>query len=151
MPAAPFVGAVTTRPPAAFSSLTASAYSVTHSIARNGSWLSSVDSSVLSRGPARRRTWSPPGSVPVAWMPRFTHSCITDQMCSSPERISSSLRRVSSLASITSLMLSPVTRVRRSNSSTVLNGCGTARALSSAEMCECSISSWSRTNPPPTE
>ena len=33
MPAAPFVGAVTTRPPAAFSSLTASAYRVSQSIA----------------------------------------------------------------------------------------------------------------------
>lgn len=33
MPAAPLVGAVTPRPPAAFSSLTARAYSVTHSMA----------------------------------------------------------------------------------------------------------------------
>ena len=38
MPAAPFVGAVTTRPPAAFSSFTAIAYSVIHSMAwANGS------------------------------------------------------------------------------------------------------------------
>ena len=34
MPAAPLVGAVTTRPPDAFSSLTASAHSVTQSMAR---------------------------------------------------------------------------------------------------------------------
>ena len=37
IPAAPLVGAVTTRPPAAFSSFTAIAYSVTQSIARSGS------------------------------------------------------------------------------------------------------------------
>ena len=37
MPAAPLVGAVTTRPPAAFSSLTASAHKVTQSMVASGS------------------------------------------------------------------------------------------------------------------
>ncbi|MNV84755.1 hypothetical protein D3C71_1786530 [compost metagenome] len=37
MPAAPLVGAVTTRPPAAFSSLTAMAYRLTQSITDKGS------------------------------------------------------------------------------------------------------------------
>ena len=61
---------------------------------------------------ARRRTLSPPGSTPVARMPRSTHSCMTDQMCSRPVRTSSSVRQDSSLASISSLMRSPVCRVR---------------------------------------
>ena len=37
MPAAPLVGAVTTRPPAAFSSFTASAYRLTQSMTASGS------------------------------------------------------------------------------------------------------------------
>ena len=76
MPAAPLVGAVTTRPPAAFSSFTASAYRVTHSIAYSGSAVSDVRSSVSRSARARRRTFSPPGSTPSARQPRCTHSCI---------------------------------------------------------------------------
>src|SRR6185436_14630580 len=64
-PAAPFVGAVTTRPPPAFSSLTASAYTVSQSIAYRGSSGSSVSASKR----ARRLTRSFPGSVPVAASP----------------------------------------------------------------------------------
>ena len=54
MPAAPLVGAVTTRPPDAFSSFTASAHTVTQSTACIGSlssrtWSGSISVLVLSR------------------------------------------------------------------------------------------------------
>ena len=63
MPAAPLVGAVTTWPPAAFSSLTASAQALTHSIASTGPPGASASSMRCSRG-ARRGTFRTPGSTP---------------------------------------------------------------------------------------
>ncbi|MNO05430.1 hypothetical protein D3C81_2268110 [compost metagenome] len=68
MPAAPLVGAVTTRPPAAFSSLTAMAYRLTQSITDKGS--DNVRSARCVRlrysSGARRRTRSGPGNSPSA-------------------------------------------------------------------------------------
>src|SRR5260221_14665740 len=90
MPAAPLVGAVTTRPPAAFCSLTASAYSVTHSIAYSGSVTSDVRSSLSRRLRARLRTLSPPGSTPPASQPAATQSRMTDQIRSTPHLIAAS-------------------------------------------------------------
>src|SRR5262249_52416472 len=84
-PAAPWVGPVTPRPPAAFCSLPASAYSVTHSIAYSGSVTSDVCSSLSSSLRARLRTLSPPGSTPSASQPAATHSCMTDQIRSRPD------------------------------------------------------------------
>src|SRR5258707_2037293 len=90
MPAGPLVGTVTTRPPAAFCSLTASAYSVTHSIAYSGSVTSDVRSSLSRRLRARLRTLSPPGSTPPASQPAATQSCMTDQIRSMPHLIAAS-------------------------------------------------------------
>jgi len=97
MPAAPLVGAVTIRPPEAFSSLTARANRLTQSITRSGSVENgSLDSVRKSSGP-RRRTFSPPGSVrSVRSQPRRTQSCITCQIRSSPARTSGSVRQDSS-------------------------------------------------------
>ena len=67
MPAAPLVGAVTTRPPAAFSSLTASANRLTQSITRSGSVENCSEHSRWYSSGARRGTFSPPGSVP-SWV-----------------------------------------------------------------------------------
>ena len=108
IPAAPLVGAVTTRPPEAFSSLTASAHRVTQSIAASGStMLRNRPASLVSRScrsAARRRTFSPPGSTPGVAQPWLMHSTITRQMPSSPARTSDSGRRAHSSASITSLI-----------------------------------------------
>ncbi len=79
MPAAPLVGAVTTCPPAAFSSLTASAQALTHSIGSTGPSGVSASSSRFRRG-ARRGTLSTPGSMPSAANPRRTQACMTFQM-----------------------------------------------------------------------
>ena len=108
IPAAPLVGAVTTRPPAAFSSLTARANSVTQSIACSGSGVPASASRPRRSSAARRRTFNPPGSTPSRSQPRSTHSRITRQISSRPARMSASLRQERSLASITSLIDSPV-------------------------------------------
>ena len=84
MPAAPLVGAVTTRPPAAFSSLTASAYSVTQSMARSGSSPLRSQMSCRNRRGARRWSFSPPGSMPSVAQPRSTQARITCQMSARP-------------------------------------------------------------------
>src|SRR5690625_6597343 len=70
MPAAPLVGAVTARPPAAFSSLTASAASETHSKEFIGSRAGSSADSDSCQDAARRLTSSPPGRVPWVLVPR---------------------------------------------------------------------------------
>src|SRR4051794_4359854 len=72
MPAAPLVGAVTTRPPAAFSSLTASAYRFTQSSTCSGSRsaASGFAQSWRCRSAARRLTLKPPGNVPSVRAPR---------------------------------------------------------------------------------
>ena len=76
MPAAPLVGAVTTRRPAAFSSLTASANKSTQSMPRRGSAMVKAAAGPVDwarsrswRALARRRTPSPPGRMPSAFMP----------------------------------------------------------------------------------
>ncbi len=79
IPAAPFVGEVTTRPPAAFSSFTAMAKALTQSIA------SSADASPrsvrrrYSLG-ARRTTDNWPGKTPSVRKPRSMHFAIASQM-----------------------------------------------------------------------
>src|SRR5258708_14446732 len=89
-PAAPLVGAVTTRPPAPCCSLTGRASRVTHSTAYSGSVTSDVRSSLSRRLRARLRTLSPPGSTPSASQPAATHSCMTDQIRSRPDLIAAS-------------------------------------------------------------
>ena len=96
-PAAPFVGAVTTRPRLAFSSLTASANALTHwSTWRNGNGrarmaaiqpstdgLSSSGRRRRAIPAARRSTPSPPGRTPSVWQPRKTPVRMTSQMARS--------------------------------------------------------------------
>ena len=65
IPAAPLVGAVTTRPPAAFSSLTASAHRVTHSMARSGSRGSPSRVSCWCNASCPAPYLSAPGSTPA--------------------------------------------------------------------------------------
>ena len=81
--------------------------------------------------------------------PRSTHSCMTAQIRSSPERTSSSVRQVSSLASMTWLIGSPVSRQRASSSAPVVNGYRTGVASGTIRCCP--VSSSSSTKPPPTE
>ena len=102
MPAAPLVGAVTTRPPPAFSSLTASAYTVepVHRVQR----IVGVAKPRASKR-ARRRTRSAPGRVPVAARPASTHSRIAAQIRSRPARRSGSRPRADSLRAISAAML----------------------------------------------
>ena len=152
MPAAPLVGAVTTRPPEAFSSLTASAHSVTQSRARSGSTAGKSPVSVTRlrwRSAARRRTLSPPGSTPGVEQPCLMHSAITDQIRSSPDRTSASGLRAHSLASATSLTDSPWSRQSWSSSVPVRNGYGTG--VGSGRKVGWPEPSSSSTNPPPIE
>ena len=80
MPAAPLVGAVTTWPPAAFSSLTAMANKLTQSIAINGSLLLPWALRLLNNEGARRRNFNPPGRIPSRRQPRSTLRCIACQI-----------------------------------------------------------------------
>ncbi|VFS32637.1 Uncharacterised protein [Salmonella enterica subsp. enterica serovar Typhimurium] len=78
MPHAPLVGAVTTRPPAAFSSLTARANMLIQSITssdrgRDYRWRP-ADAVTLPRGGG---TFSGPGSTPSVFMPRSIPVAIT--------------------------------------------------------------------------
>ena len=78
MPAAPFVGAVTNRPPAAFSSLTAIAYTIARCAALAGAlspW--ELFKSRCHNVAARLFTLRPPGSSPSAQRPRSIQSLIT--------------------------------------------------------------------------
>ena len=77
MPAAPLVGAVTTRPPDAFCSLTASANRFTQSMTRSGSVENGSDESRSYISRARRRTFSPPGSTP-SWVYPRPHAFLHD-------------------------------------------------------------------------
>ncbi len=148
MPAAPLVGAVTTRPPAAFSSLTAIAYRVIHSIACF--WGSPSARSCLAVFAARRRTFRPPGRMPSRDMPRAMQACMTRQISSRPARISSSVRQAFSFSSIREEMDRPVSRASRSSSSPVRKGC--LRTVSSGTIgFSPSTASSSTTKPPPTE
>src|SRR5262249_36849939 len=98
IPAAPFVGAVTTLPPAAFSSFTAIANVFTQSIGASASSFFSAASFFASRG-ARLRTFNPPGKIPSVESPRLTHSCITLQIRSTCPQIPASACQFFSLPS----------------------------------------------------
>jgi hypothetical protein len=145
MPAAPLVGAVTTCPPAAFSSFTASAQALTHSIA--SARPASAASARFICG-ARRLTFSTPGSTPSAAKPRSTQACMTDQMRASLESTSAAGRSASSFRRMRPAIERPALSARSSNSAPLPNGSGTsagaaaAPAVSSSERC---------TAPPPIE
>lgn len=147
MPAAPLVGAVTTRPPAAFSSLTAMAYRVTHSMACAARLPSARSWRAVAE--ARRRTLRPPGRMPSRVSPARTQSCMTRQISSRPVRISASVRQAFSFSSIRPEMDSPVSRVSRSSSSPVRKGYFST--VSSSLMRSSPTASSSTTKPPPTE
>jgi hypothetical protein len=151
MPAAPLVGAVTTRPPAAFSSFTASAYRLTQSSTVSGSRIAASglpDNSACNDG-ARRETCRPPGRVPVSRIPRATQSCMAVHSSRSPAITSSSLRQARSFSSISCAIDRPEAAQRASNSSPLANGCATG--VVSATMRSSAASSWLTTKPPPTE
>ena len=80
MPAAPFVGAVTTRPPAAFSSLTARAKQFTQSMMRRGSRVASSCASWRASSGALRLSFMNPGSVPSVEQPCSTQSFMACQI-----------------------------------------------------------------------
>ena len=85
MPAAPLVGAVTTRPPAAFSSFTASANRLTQSMTRSGS----VEYVLAAQAPVELRRAAPhlqPARqrALVARSRCCTHSCMTAQISQQP-------------------------------------------------------------------
>ena len=152
MPAAPLVGAVTTRPPEAFSSFTARAHRVTQSSARSGSRPGANPESATSfayRSAARRRTFRPPGSTPGVRQPCSTHSCITRQILSSPARTSASGRRAHSLASITWLIFRSWSLQICSSSIPVRKGHGTG--VGSGCKVGSPEPSSSSTKPPPME
>ena len=81
MPAAPLVGDVTIRPPAAFSSLTAIANTLTQSSASSADGSARADNFCLSFG-ARRTIESLPGSTPSVRKPRSMQDSIARQMSS---------------------------------------------------------------------
>ena len=155
MPAAPLVGAVTTRPPEAFSSLTASAQRLTQSSAISGSCGAATWGAVSCRNNsgARRFTLYPPGSTPGVSQPRRTQACMTCQMRSSPESISASVRQARSLRRMMPAMDVFSRPHRASNSSPVRNGkgsgvrSGTMRFSEPPPDCGSSLT----TKPPPTE
>ena len=101
MPAAPFVGAVTTWPPAAFSSLTANAKTLTQSSACMG--LSRIAAHQLTielrRAPAHAEHARQQALRVEA---ARTQSCMTCQIRISRARMSASLYQVRSRASISS-------------------------------------------------
>ena len=112
MPAAPFVGAVTTRPPAAFSSFTASANRLTQSMTRSGSVdYGSWHSRRYSSG-ARRRTLQAAGQralmVTTPFCDALLHHLpdVRAARPGSPPRCA----RLVSFASITPLIDSPDSR-----------------------------------------
>ena len=104
IPAAPLVGAVTTRPPAAFSSLTARAKRFTQSIAPSRSLDPSPNFNFSYMRAARRPTFNPPGSSPSVLRPRAMQASIAAQISSSLARVSLSLRKAPSLAKVISLI-----------------------------------------------
>ena len=121
-PAAPLVGAVTTRPPAAFSSLTAIANRFTQSMTRSGSADSGSAVSRRYSSGARRGTFSRPGRMPAPAHPLATHCRITAQISRSLARTCSADRRLVSLASITPLTGRPDSVHRSSSSAADANG-----------------------------
>ena len=109
MPAAPLVGAVTTRPPAAFSSFTASAYRLTQSRIVSGS-RSDCFRTVAQLADHRRRAalhLQPARQHADSRMPRATQSCIAFQIVSRPLRMSASLRQTFSFSNMTCAIVLP--------------------------------------------
>ncbi|CPU66132.1 Uncharacterised protein [Mycobacteroides abscessus] len=165
IPAAPFVGAVTTRRPSAFSSLTAIAKAWSHSIV-----VSAPRSSASSRrsrcARARRRTLSRPGRTPSRSSPASTHALIVSQMRSTPASTSAAGRSAVSLAQATAAMDVRSRSHTARSSAALANGNGTptgsvrgsiASPASSAPTWAASFAAAAsssaavRTNPPPTE
>ena len=123
-PPPPFVGAVTMRPPAAFSSLTAIANKLTQSITSEGDESGFSINSLYNAG-ARRRTFNPPGRMgSVEAIPRCVHSCITPQISNNPSQISDSVRQVCSFIHINSRQVIPVLSQCKKSSFHVLKGNG---------------------------
>ncbi len=148
MPAAPLVGAVTTCPPAAFSSFTASAQALTHSIGSTGPIGVSASSSRFRRG-ARRGTFSTPGRMPSAANPRCTQACMTSQMRVSRASISASLRIARSLTRINPSIERPARSHCARSSSPLAKGSGISAAAPPPEAASDSPSRC--TAPPPIE
>ena len=148
MPAAPLVGAVTTRPPAAFSSLTAIAYTIGQSWVLTIS-LSRRTLSLAANCGARRRTFKPPGNCPSAPKPRLMQFSITSATAATQRRTSASSQpaNAASLANTTSEIFNWFRRHCASNSSQFLYGYGTS-AFSCAS---CANPSSVTIKPPPTE
>ena len=166
MPAAPLVGAVTTRRPAAFSSLTASANRFTQSMPRRGSAMvkaaaGPVDwaSSRSCRALARRRTPSPPGRTPSTAMPASMQALMAPRSRSRWAITSSRGRAEASLAMTTSETARPSRRQISSSSAEEEKGWGAgaarARAASGAARARMEgvpgSPASSMTKPPPTE
>ncbi|MNN21809.1 hypothetical protein D3C81_1351440 [compost metagenome] len=152
MPAAPLVGAVTMRPPAAFSSFTARANRLTHSMALRVDPITlGLPSSCRLRcsRAARRLTCNPPGRMPSLRKPLSTHSRMAPQIRSRPSRTSASGRQAHSLAIISCATLKPWALHKASNCAALSNSYGSASAFASTA--GASISACSTIKPPPTE
>ena len=121
IPAAPFVGAVTTRPPAAFSSFTASANMFIQSSVCIGSLENSVVSLRCNDG-ALRTTFNPPGKIPSASMPRFMQASMVIHSCWRRVLMSVSGCSAFSFFNINALMLKPCSLHKPSSSCAVRNG-----------------------------
>ena len=172
-PAAPLVGAVTTRWPAAFSSLTASAKRFTQSMARMGS--AGVDThglgpsaareperraSLAASALARRGTSRPPGRIPWALVPASTQSNMVFAMRSRWASTTARGRTASSLARTSSAIDRPDSAQAASSWAAVAKGCGAGTSMPTPDWLvardatwgsEASSLVWTMTNPPPTE
>ena len=134
MPAAPLVGAVTTRPPAAFSSFTASAQAFTHSIGSTGPRGARLEFALQcaarGAGPSAR-----PAARPPRAKPRSTQACMTLQMRASLASISTSVRIARSFTRISPSIESPARFALRQQLLAVrerqrqFDGCGRARRI----------------------
>ena len=179
MPAEPLVGAVTTRPPPAFSSLTDMANNATHAESEDSSAedmrRSRLSTSLLAArrryiSGARRGTSRPPGSVGVALAhPASIQWLITFQIRVSRSRTSCGERRAVSFAQTTSAMLRWCFRHRSIRPSHDTKGYGTPSPYSAAssfpessgDCDDAGVCSWfeisassirpRRMNPPPIE
>ncbi|MOA03013.1 hypothetical protein D3C78_1224940 [compost metagenome] len=111
------------RPPAAFSSFTARANRLTHSMALKVEPITlglPISCRLRCSFAARRRTLSPPGRMPSSLRPLPTQSCMACQIAFRPLRMSVSLRHMRSLASISSDTRRLCRRQRVSNSAALL-------------------------------
>ena len=150
MPAAPLVGAVTTRPPAAFSSLTASANSVTQSMTRSGSAAkcSAAKRPVQLGGPAAHL--QPTGQTPVGGA-AAAHAVLHDLPDVQQPGAYVGLGAPGQLVGQHDVaeIGSPVASVWASSSAPVRNGYATG--VSSTLIRSAPVAVSSTTKPPPTE